>query len=358
LGILHRSQGGSPVLRESLRKNTECFIKDKKDIKLGKENSQGILYHKFNDSFYLFFVEVKNLEGKRAPFLILLAAMLWGTTGTTQAFAPEGAHPIAIGAARLAVGGIFLASIVLITGKISLKKWPVKETIAASLCMAMYQPLFFSAVLSAGVAIGTVVAIGSAPILAGLLEGVYFKRQLPAVWWFSTILSVAGCLMLFVHQDNVHADPVGIMMALGAGLSFACYTLVSRRLVENHSSLSVVAVIFTLSALCLSPLMLMYDMSWIASFRGMGVSLQLGIMATGIAYLLFAKGLLHLPSSTAVTLALAEPLTAALLGVFLLGEYLSVTSWMGVLLLMLGIGILIWPHKRMGSEKKLGTVQK
>ena len=47
------------------------------------------------------------MKGKLPPFLILLAAILWGTTGTTQALAPDTAHPIAIGATRLAVGGFF-----------------------------------------------------------------------------------------------------------------------------------------------------------------------------------------------------------------------------------------------------------
>lgn len=42
-----------------------------------------------------------------SPFLILLAAIMWGTTGTTQAFAPDAAHPIAIGATRLAIGAYF-----------------------------------------------------------------------------------------------------------------------------------------------------------------------------------------------------------------------------------------------------------
>lgn len=45
---------------------------------------------------------------KWSPFLILCAAILWGTTGTAQALAPAAAHPVAIGAARLAVGGGFL----------------------------------------------------------------------------------------------------------------------------------------------------------------------------------------------------------------------------------------------------------
>ncbi|MEI3613120.1 EamA family transporter [Pseudogracilibacillus sp. SO30301A] len=293
------------------------------------------------------------MKGKLSPFFILLAAMLWGTTGTTQALAPNTAHPIAIGATRLAVGGVFLLLIVLIRGQLNFKDWPIKTTILASLCMALYQPLFFSAVSITGVAIGTVVAIGSAPILSGLLEWMYLKTRPAKVWWYSTFLSIFGCLMLFMNKESVFVNPVGILLALGAGLSFAGYTLVSRDMVQKYSSLSVIAVVFTLSAICLAPFLFIFDMSWIMSLQGIGVSLQLGIMATGVAYFLFAKGLAHVSSSTAVTLALAEPLTAALLGVFLLGENLTITSWFGISFLILGIGILIFTSKNSSNQKEL-----
>jgi len=292
------------------------------------------------------------MKGIMPTFLVLLAAILWGTTGTTQALAPETAHPIAIGATRLAVGGFFLLLMALIVGKFSLKGWSIKTTLIASLCMALYQPLFFSAVSITGVAIGTVVAIGSAPIFSGLTEWIYLKIRPSKVWWYSTFLSILGCLLLFVNTESVFVDPVGIVMALGAGLSFASYALISRSLVEKHSSLSVVAVVFTLSAILLSPFLFTFDMSWIMSFQGVGVSLQLGIMATGIAYFLFAKGLTKVNSSTAVTLSLAEPLTAALLGVFLLGESLTITSWIGMILLILGIGILFLSPKKSISIKE------
>jgi drug/metabolite transporter, DME family len=297
------------------------------------------------------------MKGTLPPFLVLLAAILWGTTGTTQALAPETAHPIAIGATRLAVGGLFLLVMVLVIGKFNLKGWSIKTTLLASLCMALYQPLFFSAVSMTGVAIGTVVAIGSAPIFSGLTEWIYLKIRPSKVWWYSTFLSIVGCLMLFVNTESVFVDAVGIVMALGAGLSFASYALISRSLVEKHSSLSVVAVVFTLSAIFLSPFLFAFDMSWIMSFQGVGVSLQLGIMATGIAYFLFAKGLTHVNSSTAVTLSLAEPLTAALLGVFLLGESLTITSWFGMILLILGIGILLWSPQKTISKKEPRIVQ-
>jgi drug/metabolite transporter, DME family len=297
---------------------------------------------------FIIFIEVSRMKG---PFLILLAGILWGTTGTAQAFAPESAHPISIGAARLAVGGLFLLGIVLAAGKLNFTHWPVKTTIIASLSMAFYQPLFFSAVTLTGVAIGTVVAIGSAPILSGVIEWIFLKKRPGLIWWCSTCLSISGCLLLFMNNESVYVDPLGLLMALGAGLSFAIYTSVSRELVEKYSALSVVAVVFTLSAICLSPFLFIFDISWIAGLRGLGVSLHLGIMATGVAYLLFAKGLIHVSSSTAVTLALAEPLTAALLGVFIVGEYLNSISWMGIILMLLGIGILIWSAKNSGVGK-------
>ena len=129
------------------------------------------------------------MKGKLPPFLVLLAAILWGTTGTTQALAPETAHPVAIGATRLAVGGLFLLLIVLVIGKFNFKGWSIKTTLMASLCMALYQPLFFSAVSITGVAVGTVVAIGSAPIFSGLTEWIYLKIRPSKIWWYSTFLS-------------------------------------------------------------------------------------------------------------------------------------------------------------------------
>lgn len=298
------------------------------------------------------------MKGKLAPYLVVLAAILWGTTGTTQALAPETAHPIAIGATRLAVGGLFLLCLVLLTRKFSLKNWPVKTTLLAAISMAVYQPLFFSAVTITGVAIGTVIAIGTAPILSGVIEWLFLNKRQNALWWSSTILSILGCLMLFLNKESVQVEPVGILMALGAGLSFATYTIVSRELVVQYSSLSVVAVVFTLSAIILSPILFIYDLSWIMSVNGIGASLHLGIMATGIAYFLFAKGVSHISPSTSVTLTLAEPLTAAILGVLVLGEYLSATSWIGIFLLIFGIGLLIWSSEKPDINKNYEQVEK
>lgn len=317
-------------------------------MKLSIEKRTVFIY----DEYIFFYFGVKSMQGKLSAFLILFAAVLWGTTGTAQAFAPENAHPIAIGTIRLAVGGLFLLSLVLLFGKLELKNWPIKATVLAALSMALYQPLFFTAVTVTGVAIGTVVAIGSAPILSGLLEWMFFKAHPSKIWWVSTFLSISGCILLFTNRESAYVDPVGVVMALGAGLTFASYTLASRDMVQKFSSLNVVAIIFTISAIFLAPFLFIFDMSWVTSLQGIGVSIQLGVVATGIAYFLFAKGLANVSSSTAVTLALAEPLTAALLGVFLLGEKLNTTAWLGIFLLIMGIAILIGSSRAANRKNK------
>ncbi|MFJ7974295.1 EamA family transporter [Peribacillus sp. NPDC096379] len=67
-------------------------------------------------------------------------------------------------------------------GQLNVKHFAIKAIILASLNMAFYQPLFFSAVTITGVAIGTVIAIGSAPIFSGVLEWMVLKKS-PSKGW-------------------------------------------------------------------------------------------------------------------------------------------------------------------------------
>ena len=88
-----------------------------------------------------------NKDGSYGLLLILAAAILWGTTGTSQALAPPGAHPLTVGALRLAVGGGGLLLLALFRGKItrSCFRHPA-ITLLSALLVASYQLAFFAAV--------------------------------------------------------------------------------------------------------------------------------------------------------------------------------------------------------------------
>jgi len=287
------------------------------------------------------------------PYIwVLLAAMLWGTTGTAQSFIEGTAHPLTIGALRLGLGGFTLLAFVLWTKKLVLRSVPWKPALLSAVTMALFQPLFFSSVQLTGIAIGTVVAIGSAPVFSGMLEWTVLKKRPDRIWGVATSLAIIGCLLLFADKDAPAVDPLGIMLALGAGLSFASYASVSKKVLEGMDAVPAVAVIFSLSALYLLPFLFFFDLSYIAAPENMAVILYLGLGATSLSYILFSSGLKIIPSSSAVTLSLAEPMTAALLGVFIVGEVLTGIAWVGVLLLLCGILVLTFGRKKSNSKRK------
>jgi len=100
------------------------------------------------------------------------------------------------------------------------------------------------------------------------------------------------------------------------------------------------AVVFCLGALLLAPVLFLADLSWLAQPRGLAVALHLGLVATAAAYTLFARGLSAVPVASAVTLSLAEPLTAGALGVVLLGEQLAPSALLGMGLIFGGLILL------------------
>ncbi|MEK3993336.1 EamA family transporter [Psychrobacillus sp. FSL K6-2365] len=275
------------------------------------------------------------------PYIfVLLGAILWGTTGTAQTFLPDNAHPFIISAGRSATGGLFLLIIMILLKKIKFRSWPWKQTLYAAICISLFQLLFFSSVRLTGVAIASVVAIGSAPVFSGLIEWIFLKMRPTKVWGISTGLAITGCLFLFITKGEVSINPIGVLYSLVAGLIFALYTMNSKSLLQKEDAISVVAMTFSLSALLLTPFYFILDVSWLRDAGNVGIIFYLGIATTSIAYVLYGWGLRKIPASSALTLSLAEPTTAALLGVVVVGEVLSTTSWVGIGLLLGSIVIL------------------
>ena len=80
------------------------------------------------------------------------------------------------------------------------------------------------------------------------------------------------------------------------------------------------------------------------------VALWLGAVSVVFSYLLMGSALRHLSASTAITLGLAEPTTAALLGVLVLGETLAPLQLGGVLLVLGGVVVAGTGRTPLGVE--------
>jgi DME family drug/metabolite transporter len=210
---------------------------------------------------------------------------------------------------------------------------PSVALFVAAAGMAGYQLAFFSGVARAGVAAGTVVAIGSAPLLAGLGAWVFRGERLSRWWWMATGIAVTG-LILLAAPGRVD-EPFGLLMAFLAGACYSAYAVASKDLLAKNDPLQVLAGVFTVAAITLAAVTRLDGSDWVA--EGWPVALWLGLAATTFAYALFAGGLRQLPVRTAATLSLAEPVTASVLAVVILGERPTAWAWFGIALVVLGL---------------------
>jgi drug/metabolite transporter, DME family len=289
---------------------------------------------------------VVKQANRRGYLYVLMAATLWGTTGTSQALAPQGATSSVIGLLRLAIGGVVLLCVALWRGVFKQRyHWPLASTLLAAVCIAAYQVLFFGGVARTGVAIGTIVGIGSCPVMGGIL-GYVFRHERPGwSWLFATLLAVSGAGLLASTGGELHVDLFGLLLAIGAGAAYAAFTLFSKDLFEHVPSEAGMALVFCLGTALLVPILVGMglrwpDLTWALQPAGALVVAHLGLVTVGIAYTFFGKGLQLVPVSTTTTLTLAEPLTAGILGLTVLGEKLTPLAGLGIVLIFSGIVVL------------------
>ena len=280
----------------------------------------------------------------------MLGAAAWGSTGTAAHFAPASASSASIGAARIAIGGSLLLIFAIARKP---RRAAVRALVAGGFrsCVALvlaavavggYQLAFFTAVRFTGVATGTVVAIGSAPVFTGVLTLLTGGPRPGRRWLLATAAAIAGCTVLVTAGQSAGADPAGVMLALAAGLCYAAYAVTSARLISaGHPESAVMGLLFGGAAVVLVPVLAATSPGWLLSGRGLAIASYLGVVTTVLAYLLYGRGLRTVPVPVAVTLGLAEPVVAAVLGLLVLSERLSLPAIVGLALVGLALATLV-----------------
>jgi DME family drug/metabolite transporter len=244
------------------------------------------------------------------------------------------------------VGGAILLLVARTVAKAA-APWPRAELATVAAAIAVYQLAFFAAVDRTGVAVGTVVALGSAPALAGIAGRLLDGEPLTRRWAQATALACAGVMLLVLGGGEASVDPLGIMLAVVSGSGYATYAVLAKRLLRaGHAPERVMAASFSLGALLLAPVLVLGDVSWVATTDGLAMALFLGAIPTALAYVLFARGLRHLTPGETATLTLAEPLTATGLGILALGERPGAIAAIGAALVLAGLLTLAAPERK------------
>ncbi len=284
----------------------------------------------------------KIFSFNKGIILIVFSAALFGTTGTSQALAPDGISSATIGCLRLIIGGPFLLVLTSLFEKTNPFTFrpPLVATFFAASGVVMFQLCFFEAVARTGVALGTIVAICIAPVFAGLLSAIFHKERLSKSWLIASILAISGCTILGAANSDIQVDMVGVVLAAGAGFGYAVSLVGSKKVITERSPAVGIAIILCVGAILVIPKIITQDLTQVMTPNGLTVVLYLGLIATATPYLLLAKGLSTVPVSHTSIIMLVEPLTGCLLGILLLGEQFTLTSAIGSALIFCGLIII------------------
>ncbi|MCU1435517.1 MAG: permease [Pseudarthrobacter sp.] len=291
---------------------------------------------------------------------VLAASVLWGTTGTAATFAP-GVSPLAIGAVAMGFGGLLQAAIAvrpIMAFSTSLRnQW--RTVAVGALAVAAYPLAFYSSMHLAGVAIGTVVSIGSAPLASAVIERVVDKRPFTGRWVAGAVLGVIGAVFLCIADagypeaaasgSTAWSTPAGIALGLLAGLTYALYSWAAHRLINTGvPSRAVMGAVFGIGGLLLMPVLAATGAPLLASWQNLAVGAYMALVPMFAGYVLFGWGLARVRASTATTLSLSETVVAAILAVLVVGERLPALGWAGAAMIAGSLLILTLPARRPG----------
>ncbi|WP_169078084.1 DMT family transporter [Microcella alkalica] len=285
---------------------------------------------------------------RSALLALVVASLLWGTTGTAASFVSESVSPIAIGAATMAIGGALLFAVSAGGALAAIRRADARRWLLIGAVGVVVYPLaFYSGMDLAGVAIGNVAALGSGPLFAALLELVVDRRPLSRQWMLGASAAIVGVALLVVggHGDGSKTAPaslgLGVALGLLAGAAYALYTFASGRVIGlGVSSRATMGAVFGLGAVPLAIVLAATGAALLERSTNLAIVGYLALGPMFLAYVLFGWGLRLIRSSTVTVITLLEPVVATLLAVAIVGERLDALGWIGLALILAGVSVV------------------
>lgn len=267
---------------------------------------------------------------RSAAVLTLLAPISWGTTYVTVTeFLPAG-RPLLVAALRVLPAGLLLLAI----GHFVSPRWRphggewARTAVLAVCNFGLFFPLLIGAVyrLPGGVA----AALGGIqPLLVCGLSWLIAGRRPRRTELAIGLIAVVGVSLVVIHP-GAGLDPLGVLFAVGANVSFAVGVVLTKKFAAPTNRIAATGWQLIIAGALLLPLMFVLEGSVPAlTLRNIGGFSYLTVVTTALAFVLWFNGIRRLPAPAPPLLGLAAPVTGAVLGWLVLGQSLSALQLVG-----------------------------
>jgi drug/metabolite transporter (DMT)-like permease len=190
-----------------------------------------------------------------------------------------------------------------------------------------------------------------------LLSWLFLGERIQGRVKVAIALAAAGIVMLALARDGAgqsaaSASPLGYALLLGAVVCEACYVVIGKRLTGSVSPRRISALINLWGLALVTPFglwqALSFDFSTVAPSHWALLSFY-SIAASMVTVWLWMRGLQHVPAPQAGVFSVLLPVSAALVGVLVLGESFTAAHGLAFLLAVAGLVLATWPE-RLGAR--------
>ena len=285
-----------------------------------------------------------RMKKKKALIEVITAALLWGTYGSfLTAINALGMEANVINFLRFASTALPILIFLLLKDRNSLKV--AKKDYWLFVANGLVSILFFTLCYAAAIRetkIATAAALlYTAPAIVLLLSAMLFAERLTLRKLLCVLISVLGCALVSgLGSGEATLTVRGLFLGLGAGLGYALYSIFSR-LIQQRGYSTYTNVCYTFSIAAAAYLLIsIFDGHAQQIFllpSATFLSLVCGLFTGLLAYLLYTAGLREMEPSHAAQLATIEPVFAALLGVTLFSQNLSLLECLGITLVVVAV---------------------
>ncbi|MBT2418321.1 EamA family transporter [Streptomyces sp. ISL-22] len=282
--------------------------------------------------------------GRGLAYLIIAGAV-WGTAGAAASLVYRSSDmgPVALSFWRCAAGFVLLLGVHLLRSRVRpvasepLGRWMLRSA-ATGLGLAVFQGAYFAAVSATGLAVATVVALGTGPVLIALGARLTMGERLGP----GGVVAVAGALLglgvVVLGGSGATVRLPGVLCAVASATGQCAMTLLTRRWGRSGGTdASATAVgTFGAAALCLLPFASAEGLvpHTADPARVLWLSAYIAAVPTALAYALYFAGAAVVRSATVSVIMLLEPVSATVLAVVLLDERLTSATIAGTLLML------------------------
>ena len=295
--------------------------------------------------------------------LMLLATFCWAANIIAAKEALPGFGPLALAALRIVGAALLFAILFLARGKhltfrLTARHWLVMTLLALS-GVTFNQFFFIGGLARTSVAhAGLIVAVG--PVMVLVLSCLMRLEALTVPKFVGMLISFGGVAVLTTGKagQGNGAYWVGDVMLLAGSVVFAYYTILVKEVADQYDARTLNTLAFGVGTLLMVP----FGTWWVLDVRWTAVSFHawwglafMVVFGSVVPYLLFAIAMTELTASRVAAFSYVQPVIATGLGIWLLGERLTLKIVLGGTLILAGVYLTERERGEENREQGIGN---